>query len=79
MKVAGIQAAPVFLDTVATLAKTLSLIDEAASNGAQLCAFPETFLSGYPVWLEWTGAAPSSRGDPLPAAEQEPEDAPHRA
>lgn len=57
MKVAGIQAAPVFLDTPATLAKTMSLIDEAARNGAELCAFPETFLSGYPVWLEWTGAA----------------------
>lgn len=52
MKVAGIQAAPVFLDTQATLEKALSLMSEAANNGAELCVFPETFLSGYPVWLE---------------------------
>ena len=30
---------------------------EAAAGGAELCAFPETFLSGYPVWLDLTDAA----------------------
>lgn len=50
MKIAAIQAAPVFLNTQATLKKILSLMREAAAQGAQLCVFPETFLSGYPVW-----------------------------
>ena len=52
MKVAAIQAAPVFLDRTATLEKVLALMDEAAAKGAELCAFPETFLSGYPVWVD---------------------------
>ena len=50
MKVAAIQAAPVFLDSQSTTDKVLGLMREAASNGAELCAFPETFLSGYCVW-----------------------------
>ncbi len=50
MKIAAIQAAPVFLDRERTLDKVLGLMDEAAANGAELCVFPETFLSGYPVW-----------------------------
>lgn len=51
MKVAVIQAAPVYLDTKATTAKALALMREAAANGAELCAFPEVFISGYPIWL----------------------------
>lgn len=54
-KAAVIQAAPVFMDLQATLAKTILLIDEAAKNGAKLVAFPETWLPGYPWWL-WLGA-----------------------
>ena len=54
-KAAVIQAAPVFMDLQATLAKTIVLIDEAAKNGAKLVAFPETWLPGYPWWL-WLGA-----------------------
>lgn len=54
-KAAVIQAAPVFMDLQATLAKTIKLIDEAAANGAKLVAFPETWLPGYPWWL-WLGA-----------------------
>jgi nitrilase len=41
---------PVFLDTAATLRKTISLISEAARNRAQLVTFPETFLPGFPLW-----------------------------
>ncbi len=51
VRVAAIQAAPVFLDPAATLDKALALLREAAGNGARLCVFPEVFLSGYPIWL----------------------------
>ncbi|MDJ0952628.1 MAG: carbon-nitrogen hydrolase family protein [Acidimicrobiia bacterium] len=57
MRVAAVQAAPVFLDSAATTDKMLGLIAEAAQEGAELCAFGETFLSGYPFWLSSTGGA----------------------
>ena len=57
MKAAAIQAAPVFLDTPATLDKALALMAEAAQNSAQLVCFPEVFLSGYPIWLRAPGVA----------------------
>lgn len=49
-KAAAIQAAPVFLDTPATIDKACSLIAEAARNGAAIVAFPEVFVPGYPYW-----------------------------
>ncbi|WP_454003591.1 carbon-nitrogen hydrolase family protein [Alcaligenes sp. Marseille-Q7550] len=49
-KAAAVQAAPVFLDTNATIDKVCRLIHEAADNGAELIAFPEVFVSGYPYW-----------------------------
>ncbi len=50
-KVAAVQAAPVWLDADATIEKSISLIAEAARNGAAMIAFPETFVSGYPWWI----------------------------
>lgn len=47
---AAVQAAPVFLDTAATVDKAVSLIHEAAAGGARLVAFPEVFIAGYPYW-----------------------------
>jgi aliphatic nitrilase len=51
LRVAAVQAAPAFLDLDATIDKTLSLMREAAGRGAQLIAFPETWIPGYPWWI----------------------------
>jgi nitrilase len=48
---AAVQAAPVFLDREGTVDKAAHLIDEAASNGAGLIVFPETFIPTYPDWV----------------------------
>jgi nitrilase len=50
-KIAAVQAAPVFLDLDATLAKACRLIRDAADHGASLVVFPEAFIPGYPVWV----------------------------
>ncbi len=52
LRVAVVQHAPVFLNLEATLEKACVLIDEAAGQGADLIAFPETWLPGYPVWID---------------------------
>lgn len=57
MKLAAVQAAPIFLDTAATTDKAIALLHEAAANGADMVAFPEVFLSGYPVWLRTPAVA----------------------
>lgn len=57
-KVAAVQAGPVYMDLDATVTKACKLIEEAASNGAKLVGFPESFLSGYPWWI-WLGSGES--------------------
>ena len=52
VKVAAIQAAPVFLDLEASLQKALGLIEKAAANGARLLVFPEAFLPAWPAWVD---------------------------
>jgi len=49
-KAAVVQTSPVFLNTKATVDKACSLIEEVSKAGAQLVAFPEVFISGYPYW-----------------------------
>src|SRR5207248_8525159 len=56
VRVAAVQAAPVFLNREATIAKAAGLLRQAASNGAQVVVFPESFVPCYPVWL-WGGRA----------------------
>src|SRR5260221_7646245 len=55
LRVAVVQAAPAFLNVDATLDKTIKLMKEAATQGAQLIAFPETWIPGYPWWI-WLGS-----------------------
>ena len=57
MRVAAVQHAPVYLDREGTVQKVVGLIDEAAGNGAELVAFPETFIAGYPAWADFTNAS----------------------
>lgn len=54
VKVAAVQAAPVWMDAKGTLEKTLTIIEDAAGKGVQLVAFGEVWLPGYPftIWLQ---------------------------
>jgi len=51
-RIALIQKPPVFLNLNESLIKAEKLIHQAAENGAELVIFPETWLPGYPVWLD---------------------------
>ena len=56
--VAVVQDTPVFLNLEQSVVKTCALIAEAAQTSARIIVFPETWLPGYPIWLdEAPGAA----------------------
>ena len=58
LSVAIVQSAPVPLAVGDGIAKAVKLAREAIRGGAELVAFGETFLGGYPLWLdEAPGAA----------------------
>ncbi len=61
-KIAAVQASSVFLDRDATIDKACALIEQTAKVGATLVAFPEAFVSGYPVWVWFI---PPGRTHPL--------------
>lgn len=50
--VAAVQAAPIYMNLERSLARALELISEAARRRAQLVVFPESWLPGYPAWLD---------------------------
>ena len=52
MRVAIAQSAPVFLDKQASLKRALDLVRQAAKRDARLVAFGESWLPGYPAWLD---------------------------
>src|SRR5450756_697647 len=54
-KVGCVQAAPAWLDLDGAVEKTVRYIGEAASAGAKLIVFPETWIPGYPFHI-WLGA-----------------------
>lgn len=58
LPVAIVQAAPIPLDFAAGIDKAVRLARAAIDSGARVVAFGETFLGGYPLWLdEAPGAA----------------------
>lgn len=50
--IALVQFAPVFNDLAKSVEKAVFLIEESARNGANLVAFGESWLAGYPAWLD---------------------------
>ena len=50
-KIAIVQEPPVFLDREKTIERAVQLVREAASKGAELVVFSETFIPGYPAWI----------------------------
>jgi nitrilase len=52
LKVAVIQAAPIPFAVGDGLAKAHALARDAIAAGAEIIAFGETFIGGYPIWLD---------------------------
>ena len=62
-RVAVIQAEPVLFNKQASLQKALNYIGEAASKKAELIVFPELFIPGYPVGMNF-GFSVGKRTEP---------------
>jgi len=52
VRLAIAQAAPVFLDGPRTVAKAVALTGAAGRRGVSVLAFPETFVPGYPFFVD---------------------------
>lgn len=51
-RAAAVQAEPVWNDVDGAVDKTIALMTEAAADGVDIIAFPETWIPGYP-WFLW--------------------------
>lgn len=51
-RLAVVQHPPVFLNLARSVERAVALIRDALAHGAQCIVFPETWLPGYPVWLD---------------------------
>jgi nitrilase len=56
VKVAVVQTPPVYFDREKSIERACNKIAEAGEQGAELVAFTETWLSGYPYWDEGWGS-----------------------
>ena len=56
LRVAAVQAAPVFLNREASVEKACRLIREAGAGGAKVIGFPEGFIPGHPLWYHFRPA-----------------------
>jgi predicted amidohydrolase len=65
VRVAAIQATPVILDAEASVTKVVTLLGEAAGQGAELAVLPETFVPLYPSNRWAKGASAFSGWDEL--------------
>ena len=52
-RIALVQAEPILFDKKASLAKTLAYIEESASRKSDLIVFPELFIPGYPIGMNF--------------------------
>ncbi len=68
IQAAVVQDSPAFLNLREGVQKASLLIGRAAEAGAQLVAFPETWLPGYPVWLDLAPGAALWNHAPAKAA-----------
>ncbi len=57
VRVALVQQPPVFLNLDDSLRRAVSLIEQAARENARVIVFPETWLPGYPLWIDSADAA----------------------
>ncbi len=57
LRVAAVQAAPGWMNRAASIGIVLDSLEKAADAGAEVVAFGETFIPGYPAWVDCTNTA----------------------
>jgi nitrilase len=50
-RAAAVQESPIWMDRAATTDKVIALLRTAAAGGADIIAFPESFIPGFPYWV----------------------------